>query len=112
MVRCAGGLEDVTPRAGAGINQRRIAQFLPGGQIAFTPFTLDVRRKGSADVRSFIPAQSKPMKVFDDGITKLSPASIPIQIFDPENEPSASLSSAFLRTPKRYGVPDVQITSR
>ena len=52
------------------------------------------------------------MKVFDDGITKLSPASIPIQIFDPENEPSASLSSAFLRTPKRYGVPDVQITSR
>jgi hypothetical protein len=112
MVRCAGGLKDVTPRAGAGIYQPRIPQFLPGGQIVFAAFALDVRRKSSADIWSFIPAQPKPFKVFDDGITKLRPTSILIQVFDPENEPSASLSSAFLRAPKRYGVPDVQITRR
>jgi hypothetical protein len=40
------------------------------------------------------------MKVLDDGVAKLSPASILIQVLDPENEFSASLSSAFLRTPK------------
>jgi hypothetical protein len=52
------------------------------------------------------------MKVFDDGVAKLWPTSIPIQILDSENKRSASLSSAFLRAPKRYRVPDVKITSR
>jgi hypothetical protein len=110
MVRRAGRLKDIAPRAGAGVEQRRIPQFLPGGQIVSAPFTLGVRRKRSANVRSFIPAQSKPMKVFDDGVAKLRPASIPIQVLDPENELSASLSSAFLRKPKRYRMPDVKIS--
>lgn len=52
------------------------------------------------------------MKVFHDGVAKLRPTSIPIQILKSENELPASLSSAFLRAPKRYGVPDVQITRR
>jgi hypothetical protein len=53
------------------------------------------------------------MKVFDDGVAKLRPTSIPIQILKSENELSVpGLSSAFLRAPKRYGVPDVQITRR
>jgi hypothetical protein len=112
MVRRAGGLKDVAPRTGAGIKQRRVPQFLPGGEIDFAAFTLDIRRKRSAHIRSFIPSQSKPVKVFDDRVAKFSPASIVIQIFYPENELSTGLSSTFLRAPERHRMADVQITSR
>ncbi len=112
MVRRGGGLKDVTPRAGAGIKQPRLSQVLPGGQIVFAPFTLRVRRKRSAHVQSFIPAQSKPMKILDDGVAILPSASVFIQVLDSENKFSGGLTGAFLRTPKRYRVPDVKITRR
>jgi hypothetical protein len=52
------------------------------------------------------------MKVFDDGVAKLRPTSIAIQVLDPENELSASLMGAFLCPPKRYRMPGVKITRR
>jgi hypothetical protein len=112
MVRRAGGLKDITPRTGAGIKQRRVPQDLPGGQIGLASFTLDVRRERPANVRSLFPSQSKPMKVFDDGLPELRPASIAIQIFDSENELSIGLSSTFLCMPERDRVADMQKARR
>jgi hypothetical protein len=52
------------------------------------------------------------MKIIDDGVAKLRPASVVIQVFDSEDELSAGLASTFLRAPKRYRMADVQITRR
>ena len=112
VVRRSGGLKNIPPGTGAGINQRRVAQFFPRGEIDLAPLTLDVRRKRSANVRSFIPSQSKPAKVFGDGVPEFRPASILIQVLDPENKRSASLAGALLRAPERDCVAGVQITRR
>jgi len=112
MVRRARGLKHVAPRTGAGINQRRVAQFLPGEEIDFAPFALDVSRKRSADVRSFIPPQSKPVKVFDDGVAKFCRTPIAVEIFNPQNQSSTVLIRTFLRAPERHRMPDMKITPR
>jgi hypothetical protein len=112
MVRRTGGFKNIAPRTGAGINQRRVAQFLPRREIDFAPFTLDVGRKCAANVRSFIPSQSKPAKVFDDGVAKFCRAPIVIQIFDSENELSTALLSAFLGAPEGDGMANMKITRR
>jgi hypothetical protein len=112
MVRRTRRLQDITPRTGAGINQRRVPQFLPNREINFAPFALGVRRERSAHVGPFIPLQAKPVKIFDDGIAKLCPTPIIIQIFDPENELSIALAGPFLGAPERHRVADVNVTRR
>ena len=62
--------------------------------------------------RPFIPAQTKPVKVFNDGLTKFSRAPVGIQILDSENELSAALSGAFLSAPEGDGMPQMKITCR
>jgi hypothetical protein len=52
------------------------------------------------------------MKIFDDRVAKFRPASIAIQIFNSQNEPSASLTRAFLRTPESDRMTKVQVTRR
>ena len=46
------------------------------------------------------------MKILDDGVAKLLPATVVIQILDPKNELSAGLSGTFLGPPKRDRMPD------
>src|SRR5438874_12869576 len=100
MMRCEGRLKHIAPRADAGIDQRCVAQFLPLSEIDFTAFTLEVGRKGAANVRPFIPAQTKPVKVIDNGVTKFRRTPIVIQIFNSENESATVLVSAFLGAPE------------
>ena len=74
--------------------------------------TLEVRRERSANVGSFIPAQAKPAQILDDGIVKLRPAPVVIQIFDAKNQFPTALPSALLRAPERHRMPDMQIAGR
>jgi hypothetical protein len=71
---------------------------------------LHIRRKRSANVRSFIPMQSKPAQIFDNGVPKFRRATIMIEIFDTEDQLSAVLVRAFLRPPESNGVAEMKIT--
>jgi hypothetical protein len=112
MMRRAGGLKNIAPRTGAGINQRRVPQFLPRSEIDCAPFTLDVRRKRSAHVRTFIPSQSKPAQIFDDGVSEFCRTPIAVEIFNAEDQLSAVLFGAFLRAPEGDGMANMKITRR
>ncbi len=112
MMRRIGGLKDITAGTVAGINQGRVPQFLPRGKIDFAAFTLDIRRKRSADIRSFIPSQSKPAEIFDDGGSKFRRAPIAVEIFNPENQLSAVFFGAFLRPPEGEGMAEMKVTRR
>jgi hypothetical protein len=112
MVWRTGGLKNIAPRTGTGINQRRVPQFPPRGKIDFAPLALDVRRKRSAQIRPFIPTQSEPAQIFDDGVSKFFRAPIAIEIFDAEDQLSVALFSAFLRAPESAGVTEMKISRR
>jgi hypothetical protein len=107
-----GGLENITPRTSAGINQRSVPQFLPGREIVSAPLTLDIRSKCPTQIRPFIPSQSKPAEIFDNGRSKFCRTSIAVEIFNPEDESSIVLLRAFLRAPESEGVAEMKITRR
>src|SRR5438270_11458077 len=94
-------VRDVFARALARINETTGTQFLPGLYIITTSLALNVRRKRSTDVRPFIPLQSEPSEVLDDGVRVFGAATIAIQIFDPQNQLALSCPRAFLRVPER-----------
>jgi hypothetical protein len=73
---------------------------------------LDVRRKRSTQIRSFIPTQSEPAQIFDNGVSKFRRAPIAIEIFDAEDQLSVVLLGAFLRPPESDGVAEMKITCR
>jgi hypothetical protein len=73
---------------------------------------LHVRRKRSAQIRPFIPTQSEPTQIFDNGVSKFRRAPIAIEIFDAEDQWSAVLCGAFLRPPESDGVTEMKITCR
>jgi hypothetical protein len=112
MVRRPGGLKNIPTRTSAGINQRRVPQFPPRGKIDLAPLALDVGRKRSAQIRPFVPTQSEPTQIFDDRVSKFCRAPIAIEIFDPEDQLSVALFSAFLRAPESTGVTEMKITCR
>lgn len=111
MMRRVGGLKYIAPRAGAGINQPRVSQFLPPREIECAALALEVGPKGAVSVRALIPAQSEPMKVFNDRVAKFDGASIGIQIFDSENELSTSLRT-ILGAPEGDGMTKMKIACR
>jgi hypothetical protein len=73
---------------------------------------LHIRRKISAGVRPFVPAQSKPTQIFNDGVAKFRTAASGIEILDPQDERTSVSLRAFLRAPESNGVADMKITGR
>jgi hypothetical protein len=73
---------------------------------------LHIRRKWSAHVRPFIPAQSEPAQVVDDGVAKFRGTPIAIEILDPQDQSSEVLFGAFLRAPESDGMSEMKITGR
>jgi len=77
-----------------------------------TPLALNIRDERSADVRAFVPIKPEPVQIIDDRIGKFSAAAIAIQIFDPQNEPTAGFAGTFLRPPECHCVTNVQKARR
>jgi hypothetical protein len=50
------------------------------------------------------------MQIFRDRLLKFRTTPVAVQVFDAKNQFTTGLLGAFLRTPKRYGVPEVEIT--
>jgi hypothetical protein len=73
---------------------------------------LNIRDERSAGVRAFIPIKPEPAQILDDRVGKFSPATIPIQIFDPQNQLATGFPCTFLRSPERHRVTDVQKARR
>jgi len=59
-----------------------------------------------------VPAQSEPAQIVDNGGPKFGRATIAIEIFDPQDQASLVLGSAFLRAPKGDRVTEMEITRR
>jgi len=74
---CAGGAQDVAPRAIARIDQTAIAELFPRLEVERATFALP---EGT-----FVPAQAEPCKILGDSLAKFRPAAIAIEIFDPQN---------------------------
>jgi len=77
-----------------------------------TPLALNIRDERSADVRAFVPIKPEPVQIIDDRVGKFSAAAIVIQIFDPQNQPTAGFAGTFLRPPECHCVTDVQKARR
>ena len=61
------------------------------GPIVIAPFTLVIRSKGTATVRTFRPTQAQPTEVFVDSAHELGPATRLVEILDAEQEALARL---------------------
>jgi hypothetical protein len=61
---------------------------------------------------AFIPSQSKPAQVFNDGVAEFRRAPIVIQVLDAENELATTPLSAFQGAPEGDGMAKMKITCR
>src|SRR5271167_2955858 len=68
FIRGGGRVGQVLARAGARIDESAIAQFAPALQVKLAAPALLVRRKRSADIGAFVPANAKPAQVLDHGL--------------------------------------------
>jgi len=75
-------------------------------------FTLRVRRKWPAAIRSLGPRNSEPVQVLDHRVDEFRTASLPIEIFISQNECSSALGGALGGNPKRARVANVEKAGR
>jgi hypothetical protein len=69
---------------------------------------LTIRAIRSAPVRTFLPADSKPLKVFEDVIDGSLGRPFHIRIFDPQDEGSSSAFCKEIVEKSGSGIPDME----
>src|SRR5437763_5080207 len=74
-------------------------------------FALRVRTKGTTAVWTFRPGDSQPVQVFNQGLHKLGPAALRVQVFIAENQRSAALTASLRCNPERARASEVEKTS-
>jgi hypothetical protein len=95
----------ILARTSTWINKTAGTQFLPRFEVKRATFALNIGRKFTARIRSFLPRQPKPSQVFYNRSTKFRPATRQIEIFNSQNQFSTGRPGAFLCAPKRHGMP-------
>lgn len=112
VVRRHGGRQHVTPGTGAWIDPTPLSKL---GKRAVKPVpsrTLVIWRMRPADIRPFIPVESRPAQVLARRLGKFRPAALGIDVFIAIDQPSTSLPGALPCRAKRRIVPEVQKTRR
>lgn len=104
----AGGQREIFARAFAGIEEPSVEQFSPSGQIVFTPFALRVGLVVAAQVRTFLPADAEPTKIFEHRVIKLRTRPVLVEIVVAQDQDSLCFVCARCRGEKRGGVAQVQ----
>ncbi len=108
----AGRRQHIAARAITRVNVSPVPQLFPRGEINLAPLALHIRRMRSAQIRPFIPAQTKPVEILHDRRAKFRSATLRIEVFDPEHQVTTRGAGAFLRPPESDRMPDVQVASR
>ena len=72
-------------------------------------FALVVWRVRSADIGTFIPAQSEPAQILEHRRDEHGPAARAVEVFIAQDECAARRFGALLGSPKRAGVAQVEV---
>ena len=97
---CGQGLRDVGPGAEAGIDQSLRTQ--PVQRFRIGPNTLRL------DDRIAVMPDAEPLKIFQNAIDKLRPASARIEVLDPQQETPAAFARGRVTDFRRIGMAEVQ----
>src|ERR1051326_4239614 len=100
----------VFARAGAGVDQAAITQFLPRRQIDAAALALRVRREGPAHARPLIPVESKPAQIFIHGAHEFRPAALIVEVFIAEDERAGGVARALPGDPESAGVAKMEVS--
>src|SRR3954447_3403193 len=103
---------DILARAIARIDQARGLERSQSFSVELPSFTLSIRLKCSAEIRSFVPRQTEPSQILDNRFAKFRTAPRRIEIFNPQDHFAASMACPFLGAKKRRGMSEVQIPGR
>ncbi len=85
---CTGGSLDVGPRAGAGIHPFRRLQTIERGAVQRQALRLDIGSGGAADVGPFVPVESQPAQILEDGPAGLVANPGHVEVLDFEGRPA------------------------
>ncbi len=104
----ASGFGQILARAGAREDVAAVAELPPGVEIETVAFALRVRSEGAADVRSLLPRDSQPVKIFDKSLHVLQLGALRIEVFVAQDERSVGLQSALVGSPEGGSVTKVE----
>ena len=87
-------------RAGAGINVSAIAKPAPRVEIKLVALALRIRSEGAAHVWSFLPRDSQPVKIFDEGVYVLRLGALRIEVLVTQDERSVGVDGSLIGSPE------------
>ena len=111
-VGCGKSVTNVASGTGAGVDRVLGKERLEGLSIARKAFALAIAAVRAAEVGSFVPGESEPPEVFEQGFDEFRFTAGLVEIFVSENESSALRTSALLSGPESTGVTEVKVSGR
>ena len=103
------GLLDVLARAGAGIDEAAEVKLLERRPVERKTLALLVGCERAAHVRSLLPVESKPAKVFEHGADELRLGACGIEVFVAQDECASVFARAFLGCPEGQRVAEMEM---
>ena len=105
---CGEGVLDVPAGAGAGVDRAQGAEAFESGDVMLAALALGVRTIRAAAVGAFLPLESEPAEVLDQGLDEKGAAAGGVEVFIAQHERTAVLGGALLGDPEGLGMTEVQ----
>src|SRR6266404_2808138 len=102
-------VEDVFPRAGAGIDKAAGSQAFQCSAVMVKSLALIVGPERSAAVGTFLPAKPEPAQVVGHGVNELRFAAGAVEVFIAQHQGAAGLLCALLRRPEGSRVAEMKV---
>jgi len=100
---------EVFAGATAGIDESAFEELAPRGEVVVVALALRVRRARAADVGAFMPADSKPMQIFDCGFCVDGAAAVGIEVFHAQDQGAVRCAGSLGGGEEGARVADVQV---